>query len=136
MPWTSGRGTAIRFGAASCAALVVEFCWQGQGQGCFLSEKCLSRFVFEILHLPGELPAFLDFPRLRIRNRSHTPALCEYVLENPRCFRMIYTIKVSPTNPDFTFSADVSERVSWSSAWFCQSVPVLLCFSLVLIFQE
>ena len=23
------------------------------------------------------LPAFLDFPRLRIRNRSHTPALCE-----------------------------------------------------------
>ena len=55
MPWISGRGTAVRFGAASCAALVVEFCWQGQGG--FLSEKCPSRFVFEILHLPGELPA-------------------------------------------------------------------------------
>ena len=50
------------------------------------------------------LPAFLDFPRLRIRNRSHTSALCEYVLENPRCFRMIYSIKVSPTNPDWTKS--------------------------------
>ena len=34
---------------------VVEFCWLGQG--CLLSEKCPSRFVFEILHLPGELPA-------------------------------------------------------------------------------
>ena len=33
---------------------VVEFCWLGQG--CLLSEKCPSRFVFEILHLPGESP--------------------------------------------------------------------------------
>ena len=35
-------------------SVVVEFCWLGQG--CLLSEKCPSRFVFEILHLPGELP--------------------------------------------------------------------------------
>ena len=27
--WTSGRGLAVRFGAASCASLVIEFCQQG-----------------------------------------------------------------------------------------------------------
>ncbi len=27
--WTSGRGVAVRFGAASCASLVIEFCQQG-----------------------------------------------------------------------------------------------------------
>ena len=30
--------------------LVIDFCWLGQG--CFLSEKYPSRFVFEILYLP------------------------------------------------------------------------------------
>ena len=38
----------------------------------------------------------LAFPGLRIRNRSHTSALCEYVLKNPRCFRMIYFSKGIP----------------------------------------
>ena len=49
-----GEGQPFDF-AQRAASLVVEFCWLWKG--CFLSEKCPSRFVFEILHLPGELPA-------------------------------------------------------------------------------
>ena len=71
--WTSGRGLAVRFGAASCASLVIEFCRlggfylladsfsplyvsAGWGGG-FLSKKFPSLTTFLNAAFVGDLPS-------------------------------------------------------------------------------
>ena len=72
--WTSGRGLAVRFGAASCASLVIEFCRLGgdfifwrivfphcmflpDGEGGFLSKKFPSLTTFLNAVFVGDLPS-------------------------------------------------------------------------------
>ena len=65
IPWTSGSGLAVRFGPASWASLVIEFCQKGGFY--FLAEKfpsvvCFCRLGMDYL-LPEKFPSLCVFKR-------------------------------------------------------------------------
>ena len=60
----------------------------GEGQPFDLAHQAASLCCCRILLAGAGLPFVGEVP------------LCEYVLENPRCFRIIYSSKVFPANPD------------------------------------
>ena len=69
IPWTSGRGLAVRFGPASWASLVIEFCQKGGFY--FLAEKfpsvvCFCRLGMDYL-LPEKFPSLCVFKRCILR---------------------------------------------------------------------
>ena len=109
IPRTSGRGLAVRFGPASWASLVIEFCRQG---GFYLlaerfpSVVCFCRLGMDYL-LPEKFPSLCVFKRCICRGvfrleetRKQRSAFSKAL----HCFRTFYSNCGSPANPTLLLS--------------------------------